>query len=523
MDHFQSDWVVGKQAASIITAVRHITMVERFPPLELRDYMRILRRNWILIVSSTLLGVLAASLFTLLLAPKYTATTRLFVATQSSGSVQELQQGNTFTQARVKSYVETVSTPAVLQPAIDSLGLEVSAAQLAQSVDASADLNTVIITISASSDSPAQSAAIAQAVGESLVKTVELLESPSAGGISPVKLSVVTPAVAPASPSSPDAPLNVTIGFLIGLAAGVVLALLRASMDTRVRGEEDLRRVTDLPILGAIAFDSVAAQKPLISDSAPQSTRAESFRQIRTNLQFTHVDETSQTLMVTSSIPAEGKTTTAINLAIALADSGQSVVLVDADLRRPRVDEYLGLERNAGLTTALSGQAEVDDLLQPWGEHGLFVLTSGRVPPNPSELLGSQAMKSIIDHLESSYDVVIIDAPPLLPVTDAAVLGQQVGGVILVTGSNVVTTKDLGKSIAALGMVEANVIGVVMNKLPTRGPDAYSYSYYSYASDKYDLDMSPSKEDVADLRPRRSSTTAMKRHPESGHAPTHVV
>ena len=498
-------------------------MVERSHPLELRDYMRILRRNWILIVSSALLGVLTASLFTLMIAPKYTATTRLFVATQSSGSVQELQQGNTFTQARVKSYVETVSTPAVLQPAIDSLGLDVSPLELSQSVDASADLNTVIITISAFSDSPVQSAAIAQAIGDSLVETVEQLESPAVGGISPVKLSVITPAVAPSAPSSPDAPLNVITGFLVGLAIGLGLALLRATMDTKIRGEDDLRRVTELPVLGGIAFDSEAAKKPLITDSAPQGTRAESFRQIRTNLQFTHVDTASKTILVTSSIPAEGKTTTAINLAIALADSGQTVALVDADLRRPRVDEYLGLERNAGLTTALAGQIEVDDLLQPWGEHGLYVLTSGRVPPNPSELLGSEAMKRVIEHLEGSYDVVIIDAPPLLPVTDAAVLAPQVGGVLLVTGSHIVTTRDLEKSIAALTMVDANVMGVVMNKLPTRGPDAYSYSYYSYASDSSAID--PHRSNAVEVHPSSGgqSRNAARRLSESGYTPSHIA
>jgi Mrp family chromosome partitioning ATPase len=143
------------------------------------------------------------------------------------------------------------------------------------------------------------------------------------------------------------------------------------------------------------------------------------------------------------------------------------------------VNDYLGLERNAGLTTALVGSADLSDLLQPWGEGNLSVLTSGQIPPNPSELLGSEEMKNLITRLESSFDDVIIDAPPLLPVTDAAVLSQHVGGVVVVVGSHKIRHQDLEKSLNALQMVGAKLLGIVLNRLPSKGPDAYSYGYYS--------------------------------------------
>ncbi|WP_309484144.1 CpsD/CapB family tyrosine-protein kinase [Pseudarthrobacter sp. NS4] len=260
---------------------------------------------------------------------------------------------------------------------------------------------------------------------------------------------------------------------------GFGFSVLRALLDSRVRGEADLRRVSDAPVLGGVSFDSDAAKKPLLTQTAPQSPRAESFRQLRTNLQFARVSHTSKAILMTSSLPGEGKSTTATNLAIALAQAGQKVALVDADLRRPMIADYLGLERNAGLTTALIGRAEVDDLLQPWGTDQLYVLTAGQIPPNPSELLGSEAMQSLIARLEARFDAVIIDAPPLLPVTDAAVLAQQVGGVVLVVGAEKVRLTDLQKSLAALDMVEADVMGVVLNMLPSKGPDAYTYGYYS--------------------------------------------
>ena len=448
--------------------------------MELNEYVRILRRNWVLVLGSSVVGLLLAAVITLTTAPTYTATTQLFVALQNSGSVAELQQGNSFSQARVKSYVGTATSPAVLQPAIDELGLEIEPETLASRVNASADLNTVLISISVDDESPVQSAALAQAIANSLITVVETLERPADTAVSPVRLSIITPAAAPGSPSSPNTKLNLLVGLLVGLVAGVAGALIRHSSDTKVRGQEDLAKVTSAPLLGGISFDNDAAKKPLLTQTAPQSPRAESFRQIRTNLQFANVDGTLNTFLVTSSLPGEGKTTTATNIAIAMAQTGQKVVLVDADLRRPMVASYLGLEGSAGLTTALVGSSQVEDLLQPWGNDDLYVLTSGRIPPNPSEILGSGSMSSLLDYLSSTFDVVVVDAPPLIPVTDATVLAQMVGGVMLVTGSGKVRNQDLEKSLESLKLVKANLLGVVLNLLPAKGPDAYAYSYYSY-------------------------------------------
>lgn len=444
--------------------------------------MRILRRNWILVAASALLGILVGGAASILVQPTYTSETQLFVATQSSGSVTELQQGNSFSQARVQSYVKTVASPLVLQPAIDSLGIDATAADLAKRVTASTDLNTVLINIAVADKSPVQAAAIAQAVADSLIRTVDSLEKPKSGGASPVSLSVTKPAVAPLVPSGPNTRLNLAIGVVAGLALGAAGSLLRSRLDTRIRGEADVRQITDVPVLGGIAFDQDATKKPLLTQAAPQSPRAESYRQLRTNLQFANVSAHAKTVLVTSSIPGEGKSTTATNLAIALAQSGQTVCLVDADLRRPMVGEYLGLDGSVGLTTALLGETDVLDVLQSWGEDNLFVLASGMIPPNPSELLGSQEMVRLIERLEHSFDSVVIDAPPLIPVTDAAVLAQHVGGVIMVAGAHTVRRHEIDRSLNALELVGAVVLGLVLNRVPTKGADSYSYSYVSYAS-----------------------------------------
>ncbi|WP_026553860.1 polysaccharide biosynthesis tyrosine autokinase [Arthrobacter sp. 35W] len=471
--------------------------------MEVREYLRILRRNWIIIVALCMVGLLGAGAASVLSKPVYTAETKLFVATQTSGTAQDLNLGNTFIQARVASYVQTATTPTVLQPVIDTLGLNLTADQLATKVKASSDLKTVLLSIAVEDGSPVQAAAIAQAVANSLIVAVDVLEKPRDGGISPVRVSVVTPAAAPSTPSAPNVKTNLALGLLIGLAAGVGVALLRTTLDNRVRSESDVHRLTDAPVLGGIAFDADATKSPLITQVSVQSPRAESFRQLRTNLQFAHVSHTSKTLLFTSSLPGEGKSTTATNLAISMAQAGQSVALVDADLRRPMVSEYLGLEGNAGLTTALVGDADVSDLLQPWGEHGLHVLTSGMIPPNPSELLGSEAMKNLIARLEKMFDAVVIDAPPLLPVTDAAVLAQHVGGVVMVVGCHKARQPEVTKSLGTLELVDADVLGIVLNRVPVKGPDAYAYSYYSY-------DSNPTPNGRTTKSPRRSSESVFK-------------
>ncbi|RAM36151.1 polysaccharide biosynthesis tyrosine autokinase [Arthrobacter globiformis] len=448
--------------------------------MDLHEYLRILSRNWILIAATALVGILIGGAASVLAKPVYTSETQLFVAIQSSGSVQELQQGNTFSQARVQSYVKTVESPIVLQPVVDALGLPLTADELATRVTATTDLNTVLINIAVNDTSPVQAAAIAQATADSLVKAVDTLEKPKAGGESPVSLSIIKPAIAPTSPSAPNTRLNLLFGLLAGLGIGLGSAVLRSTLDNRVRSEADLRRVTDAPLLGGISFDQDATKRPLLTQASPQSPRAESFRQLRTNLQFANVAGSANTLLITSSLPGEGKSTTATNLAIACAQAGQSVCLVDADLRRPMVNDYLGLERNVGLTTALLGTADVNDIIQPWGDDNLYVLASGRIPPNPSELLGSDEMRQLILRLESVFDIVILDAPPLLPVTDAAVLSQHVGGVVVVVGSQKLRQNDLEKSLTALELVGAKVLGIVLNRLPSKGPDAYRYGYYSH-------------------------------------------
>jgi polysaccharide biosynthesis transport protein len=219
----------------------------------------------------------------------------------------------------------------------------------------------------------------------------------------------------------------------------------------------------------------------LIVQADPHSPRAEAFRTLRTNLQFVDAANHPRSIVFTSSLPGEGKTTTAANLAITMAAGGSRVCVVEGDLRRPRLLEYMGLDGSVGLTNVLIGQTDVTDALQQFSDGGLYVLGAGPIPPNPSELLGSTAMEKTLRELESRFDVVIIDTPPLLPVTDAAVLSTIVGGTVLVVGAGRVDRQNLTRSLQSLDAVKGRVLGLVVNMVPTKGADAYSYYREGYA------------------------------------------
>jgi succinoglycan biosynthesis transport protein ExoP len=454
--------------------------------VELRDYVRIFHKSWILILACTLLGIATASAFSIATTPKYVASTQLYVSVQSAAGAGsgELVQGTSFARQAVTSYVDLVNKAIVLDDVIENLSLDLTAAQLAPMVAASSPLNTSLVDISVTNSDPVLAAKIANSIGENFSRiVVNDLEKPNgADAVSPVKIATTQPALVPGKPASPNVPLNIALGLLVGLAIGIGVAVLRSILDTRIHSLHDIELVTDAPMLGGITFDPEASKRPLVVHADPKNPRAESFRSLRTNLQFVNVEGGPRSFVVTSSIPGEGKSTTTANLAIALAETGARVALIDGDLRLPRVAEYMGIEGGVGLTDVLIGRAELADVLQKWGKGKLYVLPSGRVPPNPSELLGSAAMARLLASLTEQFDVVLIDAAPLLLVTDAAVLSKLCGGALLVVASGRTKRNELAAAVKALERVGSQLVGVVITMLPTKGPDSYGYGQYSYGT-----------------------------------------
>lgn len=452
--------------------------------MELRDHLRVVRKRWALITSIALLGVGAAGAYSALKTPEYSSTATVFVSTAGGDSVTDLAQGNSFTQQRVKTYAELVAAPIVLDPVIEELDLEPNADELATQITATAPLNTTLIRIDVTDPDPELAARLATEVSESLTTAVEEIErtrdDQGAFGVSPVRLTLVKPATVPDAPTSPNAPLNLALGLIAGLTLGFGAAILREALDTRVHGERDLALITDHTVLGGIPVDPKDVERPLIVREDPSSPRAEAFRTLRTNLQFLDIGRDERAFVITSSIEGEGKSTTVANLAIALSDAGARVALVDADLRKPMIATYMELEGGAGLTDVLIGRASLADVMQRWGRGQLAVLPSGPIPPNPSELLGSAQMARVVRELTTAFDIVLFDSPPLLPVTDAAVLARIVGGAIVVVAANRVHRSEVTKAFTALENVGAPVSGIVLT-LPGKRAGGYGYGYgYAY-------------------------------------------
>jgi len=448
--------------------------------VELHEDLTILRKRWKSILLITALAVASAAAAILVVTPTYQANSQVFVSLRTGGSTSDLLQGSSFTQNRVKSYADMVTSPRVLIPVIEQLGLRTSPDTLAKSITADSPIDTVLINITVTNTDPQVASDVANATATSLGTQVTALERPAGTQASQVQVSSIRAATVPTVPATPNKKALLALGLLGGLLLGSALAALREVLDTKVRSEADVHKVTAASVIARIGYDEDAPQRPLIVQSNPHNHRSEAFRRLRTNLQFLDIADRPKTIVVTSSLPGEGKSTTAINLAITLADAGSRVALMDADLRRPSIAEYMGLQGEVGLTTVLIGQADLQDAIQPWGDRNLHVLTSGQIPPNPSELLGSRSMANLLAQLASQYDMVLIDSSPLLPVTDAAILAKITGGALVVAEADTVHRQQLADGLGLLEDVGARVLGVVLNRLAHKQTD--SYEYYDYAS-----------------------------------------
>ena len=453
--------------------------------MDLKDYYRLILRNLRVVLVSTLVGIFIAAGITFAMTPIYQADIQLFVSTPSSAlDIGALAQGSSFSQQRVISYAQIINGPGTLNPVIQALHLPYSEAILAKHVKATAPLNTVLIDVTVSDPNPQLAADIANAIGTQFSATAASLDS--SGGNSTVKVSMVKNAIKPPKPASPKKTINLLLGIILGFGLGIGLSILRQIFDNTVKNDLDLE---ELPLLAAIGFDEDAETKPLVTDLGRYAVRAEAFRSLRTNIQFLKSDKKIQIITLSSSLPGEGKTTTSVNLAISMAQSGLKVLYIEGDLRRPRSSKYLKITPGtSGFTDVLAGripvinQKSINELVVEWGNDGLKFLPAGNIPPNPAELLNSDKLDQFFDLLRNMFDYVIIDSPPLLPVTDAAILAKKSDGVILVARAGKTRVGQFRGSKESLNAVGATILGGILNMIPLAARDYDNYGYrYGYA------------------------------------------
>jgi len=434
--------------------------------MTLNRILKHVRNSWRTLVICAVAGLVLGGLVTLIQEPTYEATSTVLLSPNGLGNVgPSLGADAYFIAQRAQSYVEVATAPQVLGPAATKAGVD--------------DLPESSVTVTWLTSAPANleiavrqptalgAAAAANAVAEQLSIVVGGLERvPRAGGNASVRVSVARPASVPQSPVSPDPVVYLLVGLVAGLAVGFPLVLGGLLFRRGISDAEALSEATGEAPLGVIGAAPSAAG--LILRDAPRSLPAEAFRKLRTTVQFAKPDAAARSIVVSGPRLRAGATTVAANLALAAAEAGRKVVLVDGNLREPAVSKLLRLKDRPGLTDVLSGDVELTDALQAGGAPGLTVLTAGSGPGEPGSLLAGARMVTVLEELEAAADLVIIDAPPVLPYAEAAELAAIADAALLVARYRQTNVDELQLARSTLAQVGTTVLGVVINAVPER-------------------------------------------------------
>lgn len=465
------------------------------------DFLRMSRQYMWLIVGSVLVACLLGFGYAKTRPVLYMAASASYVTAGQGANINDALAGQSLASQKALALQSLVNTTPVAQRVIDELHLtNVTPAQVAGSFNVVPSDGSNQIRFTAVATTPELARDYANALSSAVAAEADRLESAAApnasassGGTTgtPVKSVVVVQpleqATLPTSPFTPNIPKIVGIAGVLGLAIGYILAFLRRQVDSRIRHTEDIDEVSPIGVLGIIPLaPELEGRKRGGFGKLGQAS--ESLRQLRTNLRFVDIDHHPRSFVVTSASPGEGKSTVSANLGRVLAAAGNRIVLIDGDLRRPVLHTTFGIDGSVGLTQVLTGDIDVEMAMQDGGHDNLRIITSGRIPPNPSELVGSQRMRQLIDQLAKDY-IVIIDAPPLLPVTDAGLLTAQCDGAVLVLASKKVRKEQLELCLKILNQVGGRVFGFVLNMVPKRGLNSAYYGYgYGYIASGSDYD-----------------------------------
>ena len=444
--------------------------------MEAARLLAILRRWWWLLLLGVVVGGSASFAVSRAMKPVYRASTTLLVnQTQTPGVIA---YNDILTSERLtKTYRELVTKRPVLQEVVDRVGNPKDTETLRDMVSVSVVRDTQLLRLSVESDDPIQATILANAIAYAFIGQNDITELSRAGAV-----SVVEPAAVPTSPVEPRVAFNVVLGLIAGLLVAAGLVILMEYLDDTVKSEQDVERVAGLTTLGVVLrFGRQKSALP-VAGYGSRSPAAEAYRAIRTSVQFATMDRPGQVLLVTSPNAGDGKSTTAANLAVTMASAGRRVMLVDADLRKPSLHRIFNLDNRVGLTSALLSGNGVRSCIQSSGFDNLSLLTSGPLPPNPSELLSSPRMRDLVEALRRETDAVVMDSPPALVVTDATLLSAMADGTVLVAEAGRTRSGALRHAVDGLSRATDRLLGVVLNKMGRRGAPGY-YHYYHYADD----------------------------------------
>ncbi|MFT4147607.1 MAG: polysaccharide biosynthesis tyrosine autokinase [Micrococcaceae bacterium] len=496
--------------------------------IDIRKTLRIYIKKWPAILLCTLLGGLLGYGITLLMHPVYEATSGGILTAPSSGNqlggINNSVSADMLVKSKAKTYTTVATSKPVAEGVIKKLNLQTSPEDLVKQIKVENTSDTPVITITAKGSNPQNAKDLADTWVASLADEIHSIENnqstttanPDAqdqqqgNNSNALKLVPNVSASLPDSPASPNKKLFTGVGLVLGLLAGLLYAWYQGRLDTRIRSRAALEdNFPDTPIIGLVPESTHPKELINVDSTAPHNPEAyrslEAFRNIRTNLRFANIDRKLTAVAVTSPEPQDGKSTVISNLALAIAASGQRVVIIDADLRRPTIDKKFDITgTHIGLTELLTDQVDLQDALINLPEDpNVFVLPAGTIPPNPTELLQSHAMENLIETLRAENCIILIDTPPLLAVSDSAAVSHFVDGTIVVVSANESKIEDIKESLGMLSQVNARILGIVLNKVPVTGIDSQYYGYSSKNNYYYSNSGIPNKKKKLKKRHKR--------------------
>lgn len=446
------------------------------------DFVRLSRAYVWVLIGCTLLGAALMIAKTTREPVLYSATSSGLVKVGNAGTASEEQGNSQVAEDKANLYAYLVRSTPVAERVVDELGLDVPPSAIAGRFSASVNADVNAIDVSAIGTTPEEARDLANAVVDAVVVVAQQYETGEENPKGPplTRIVPVTPAALPGAPFTPNYRAAAMKGAIGGLALAYAFLIARRLIDRRVRSAKHVEDATGAAVLGVIPKED-ALGRVHRGVRGDLGRAAEAFRQLRTNLRFVDVDNEPRRIVVTSALAGEGKSTVSANIARLVAHAGTPVLLIDADLRRPMIATTFDIDGAVGLTQALAGDVEVRDVIVESGMTNLSLLPAGRIPPNPSELLGSLRMKQFIDDLAADY-LVILDAPPLLPVTDAGLLSAFCDGALLVQAAGKTQIEQSQQCRRILDQVGSRLLGVVLNKAPVKGASAIAYGggYGSY-------------------------------------------
>jgi len=440
------------------------------PAVSLQDVARALRERWITVAASVLVVLALGVLVWAVRPPTYTATVTVYAAPRAVDALttpDAAYQGSLLAKERVPSYAQLVSSPQVLAQVIARARLATDPDELTNRVTATTTVDSVLVDVAVDAGSVEEAVRTANAFADALPVAVDQIELNGAPGVPPVSLRVIRPIPVPTSPSTPGLGLTLAVALLAGIIVGLAVALVRDALDRSVRGSDDLADAgAPTPVLASVPAAPRRRAGSSLAD--PRSAEAEAYRRLRTALAPGR-HAVPGVLAVTSPGAGEGRTTVACNLAVVAAAAGLAVLVVDADLRRPRVATTLGVAPGDGLTDVLAGTVRSEEAIRGC-KGGFEVLPTGSLPSNPSELLAGEALEELFDALHARYDLVLVDTPPVLPVTDAAVVAAAADGVVVLARYGRTSGVAVASAVATLTAADAHLVGTVLTLAPRRGP-----------------------------------------------------